>query len=190
MRKTIYYKDLKNDDFAGTNIETRPLRSDYIYVHRNFFWKIGTFIIYRIIAQPLVTLFTKLVFLQSFKNKRVLKEARGKGMYAYINHTSCLFDAFIPNMLVYHKKGYIVAGPDLMSIKGINNLVEMLGAIPLSSSISQTIQMKKCFETRIKEHSIISFYPEAHIWPYYNKIRPFADDSFFFPSKDGSPVSP
>ena len=31
-------------------------------------------------------------------------------------------------------------------------------------------------------------YPEAHIWPFYTKIRPFADSSFRYPIQYGCPV--
>ena len=38
-----------------------------------------------------------------------------------------------------------------------------------------------------KGHSIAIF-PEAHIWPYYNDIRPFQSKSFLYPVKLNSPV--
>ena len=31
-------------------------------------------------------------------------------------------------------------------------------------------------------------YPEAHIWPWYTKIRPFADTSFAYPVQLKAPV--
>lgn len=31
-------------------------------------------------------------------------------------------------------------------------------------------------------------YPEAHIWPYYTKIRPFKDSSFRYPVQYQCPV--
>ena len=33
----------------------------------------------------------------------------------------------------------------------------------------------------------ITIYPEAHIWPKYNKIRPFLSVSFSYPSKLNAP---
>lgn len=33
-------------------------------------------------------------------------------------------------------------------------------------------------------------YPEAHIWPYYTKIRPFIDGSFGYPVKFNAPSIP
>ena len=33
-------------------------------------------------------------------------------------------------------------------------------------------------------------YPEAHIWPYYTKIRPFVSASFKYPAKLKAPIIP
>ena len=35
-QKVYYYHDMKNDDFATTNIETVKLPDDYKYIKRNF----------------------------------------------------------------------------------------------------------------------------------------------------------
>ena len=34
----------------------------------------------------------------------------------------------------------------------------------------------------------ITIYPEAHIWPYYTKIRPFKDVSFKYPVQLNAPA--
>lgn len=38
--KIIYYKDEQNDDFAGNNIEKKPLGDDFKYVHTNIVYRI------------------------------------------------------------------------------------------------------------------------------------------------------
>ncbi len=185
--KIIYYSDELNDDFGDLGIKVRPLRKKYKYVHTNIVWRFIQFIVYRIIAQPLVTLYMKFVFLHSYRNRKVLKGLKS-GAYIYSNHTNNLPDVFIPYALVWHKKNYPIAGPALMSIKGINSLVEMLGAIPLASDFHQMGEMRKCIFLRIKQKAFVTIYPEAHVWPYYTKIRPFRENSFHFPAEDGSPV--
>ena len=95
MQKTIYYKDELNDYFAGMNIKMIPLRKNYRYVHKNIIWKIIEFFVYRLLAQPLVTLFMKFVYFQNYRNRKVFKGFRGGG-YIYSNHTSTLPDVFIP----------------------------------------------------------------------------------------------
>ena len=41
---------------------------------------------------------------------------------------------------------------------------------------------------RINKNNSITIYPEAHIWPYYTKIRPFKSVSFKYPIKLNKPV--
>lgn len=43
-------------------------------------------------------------------------------------------------------------------------------------------------ERRIDHHHPIVVYPEAHIWPYYTKIRPFKSTSFRYPIKYDVPA--
>lgn len=190
MKKTYYYKDELRDDFAktGGRIHTKPLREKYRYVHRNPLWRTIEFVLYRIIVQPIIFLYVKIAHGQRFRGRRAFKAARASGAYLYSNHTGYLLDAFCPNLACWHKHNYIVVGPDAMSIPGLNNIVEMAGAIPMGSSISQTREMVKCIQYREKHRGMVTIFPEAHIWPYYTDIRPFPDNSFRFPAMDGNPV--
>lgn len=43
-------------------------------------------------------------------------------------------------------------------------------------------------EKRIKEGASITIYPEAHVWPYYTKIRNFSHVSMKFPTITNAPV--
>jgi len=43
-------------------------------------------------------------------------------------------------------------------------------------------------EYRTNKKNSITIYPEAHIWPYYTKIRPFKSVSFKYPVKLNKPV--
>jgi len=186
--KTYYYSDPLNDDFAGTRIRTRPLRESFRYIHRGFLWRAAEFILYRLVAQPLVFLILKLGYGQSFRNRICLRRAKKSGAYFYANHTNALLDAYCPNIVRYGRRTHIIAGPDTMSIPGLNGLLEMLGVIPIGSSSRQKLEMERCVFRRAAEGRNIAIYPEAHIWPYYTGIRPFPAASFRFPARDGLPV--
>ena len=43
-------------------------------------------------------------------------------------------------------------------------------------------------EDKIREGHPVVIYPEAHIWPWYTKIRPFPDTSFAYPVQLNAPV--
>ena len=187
--KTIYYSDELNDYFASLGIKKKPLGDDFEYIHKNILWNTCSFVIYRMIAQPLVFVFVKVAHRQRFKNRKVLKTARKTGAFIYANHTNMLLDAFVPNIVKLRKRGYILVGPDTTSIPGLKNIVEMVGAIPLGQTLSENKEMLECINHRIaKNKGFITIYPEAHIWPYYTGIRDFKAGSFSYPCYTDTPV--
>ncbi len=185
--KTIWYSDPLNDDFAGTNIDTRAIPADYRFVDDRPLYRLAAAIVYEGIVRPLVTAFIRLRYRQRFVGREKLRSREG-GAFIFANHTMTAGDAFIPNMLDFRRKNYIVAGPDAVSIKGIGLLVKMLGAIPLASTTSGMAAFMAAIERRFREGATVTIYPEAHIWPYYTGIRPFRPTSFRYPARLGAPV--
>lgn len=57
----------------------------------------------------------------------------------------------------------------------------MFGAIPIPSNIKATRNFLDAIKIRINKGNCITIFPEAHIWPYYTKIRPFKSVSFRYP---------
>ena len=45
----------------------------------------------------------------------------------------------------------------------------------------------KAVDKRVAEGNGIVIYPEAHVWPYYTRIREFPDTSFHFPVENRVP---
>ena len=181
MDKVIYYKDELNDDFAVTkNHKKKKIDHKYNY-HKdsNILWAFFAFLIYYFIVKPLTHFIMVFGYHYKIINKKCLKEAKKRGGFIYSNHTNYMPDAFIPNHLI-RRKTYIVVDPTAVSIRGLGNLVVALGAIPLGD----TIGAKKNFLKSIKKHSnksLVTIYPEAHIWPYYTGIRNFTKDSIKYP---------
>lgn len=185
--RVVYYTDPLNDDFAGTDIRTKHIPAEYCYIHRSPGWRIAEFLIYYVIAYPLVWIACKVWLGLRFKNKKVLKKAGKQGYFLYGNHTRFL-DAFLPPMSAGPKKAFTVAGPDAVSIKGIRWLVEMLGVLPLPGERAGMKPFMAAMEERIAKGQVVAIFPEAHIWPFYNGIRPFKGTSFRYPAKFGAPV--
>ena len=185
--KTIYYSDELNDDFAGTNIKQKKLPDDFKYVHKGIFYRIGSFIL-TILAVPFLYLFLKVFYHQKFVNKKKLRKFRKTGYFIYANHTNGCLDAYIPQILAFPKKAYIVVNPDATSIFGIRTVVMMLGGLPLPTDLKSTTKYLDAIKQRIKQKSVIMIYPEAHIWPYYTDIRHFRYESFIYPARLNKPV--
>jgi len=62
----IYYKDLLNDDFAGTNIKEKKVDGKYKYIHKNLIWRCCSFIFYHIFKKT-YSLSVELLFSKTIK---------------------------------------------------------------------------------------------------------------------------
>lgn len=187
-RKIIYYSDELNDEFSIAKITPKKIDGNYIYVHNSFIKKLTHFFWYRIIATPIAFLYTKIVFRHKIVNKQILNKYKFTGYFMYGNHTQDIADAFIPNMLNFPKDNYVIVHPNNVSIPMLGKITPSLGAIPLPDDMSAYRNFIQAIEKRTTERNCIVIYPEAHIWPYYTKIRPFSDASFAYPVKQKVPV--
>lgn len=187
-KKIIYYSDPLNDDFAGTKIQNKPLEKDYKYEITNPIRKIWSAFIYKIVARPVLWGLTKIKYHQKYKNKHLLKQMRKEGAFVYANHTGYLLDVAVCNALAFKQRNYTTAGTDAFSIWGIKNLLKDLGATPIDPSITHTKNLLRFMKKAIKQKQTITIFPERHIWPYYNKIRPYDERSFKYPAMFNAPV--
>ena len=187
-RKVIYYSDELNDEFSVAEIKAKPIDGNYVYIHSSAVKKFTHFFWYRIVANPIAFLYTKISFHHKIVNKKILKPYRKTGYFMYGNHTQDIADAFIPNVLSVRKDNYVIVHPNNVSMPVLGRITPYLGAIPLPDDKEAYANFTDTIEKRVKERKGIIIYPEAHIWPYYTGIRPFADTSFHYPVKYGTPV--
>ena len=187
-KKVIYYKDLLNDDFAGTNIKEKRVDGKYKYIHKNIFWRLGSFLFYHIFAFPFLAFYVRFIAGVRFKyeNKKELKALKSK-YFLYGNHTGVI-DAYIPSMIAFPRKSRIITSPDAVAIKGVASAARLLGALPVPTTTTAYKNFINAIEYYYNTRSPIVIYPEAHIWPYYTDIRPFVDTSFSYPIKLNAPV--
>ena len=191
MSKRVYeFSDELNDDFAATqSIGADRVESDFPYVRGGFGWKLGAFVCYRLIATPVAWLFCKLGFGLRICGRENLKGIRG-GFCLYGNHTQHAADAFIPSLISFPRRTYILTGRETVSIPGLRSIVQMMGAMPLPSDAKALPHLQSAIECRLSQEHVVAVYPEAHIWPYYTHIRPFRAGSFVYPVRCGVPAVP
>ena len=187
-KKTLYYTDPVNDDFANISIEPKPLPRGFPFVIKNPFWRAAEFVFYRIIATPLIWLFCKIGFGLRIKNRRALRKLRGTGYYMYGNHTQDLMDAYSPTIVNFPRFTHIVVGPQAVASPALRVPVQLLGGIPVPGDHKGLAAFVKALSYRVGHRRVVAIYPEAHIWPWYTGIRPFPDASFTYPVKDGVPA--
>ncbi|MBR1802924.1 MAG: hypothetical protein IJ777_03010 [Clostridia bacterium] len=187
-KKVIYYEDELHDEFSTAKIIPRKIDANYQYIHRNPIWNITSYLLQNVFSMPIKVLYAKMKFHIQYIGKEKLKPYKKQGYFIYVNHTQIFADTFIPSIGNYPKRNFFVVNPENISMKGLGTMVEMLGAIPVPGNKTAMKHFLEAIETRITKKSSITIYPEAHIWPYYTKIRPFTDVSFQYPVKWNTPA--
>lgn len=187
-RKIIYYTDELDDEFSKAKITPKKIDSSYVYCHESIFKRITHFFWYRIIAMPLAFVYTKRKFSHKVVGREKLKACIDSGYFLYGNHTQDIGDALIPNMMDVGRDKYFIVHPNNVSMPILGKITPSLGAIPLPDDLAAYKNFLAALECRIEEKAGVVVYPEAHIWPYYTKIRPFTDTSFAYPVKLGVPT--
>lgn len=186
----IYYSDDINVDFQTTGGAKRPkLDENYEYIRKKPLEIFFSWILYWLIAHPilaLVCIFSGI----TFKDKKNLKELKNKGYFIYSNHISNFDMIMINAYLIWNKRVNILGFTDVLAIPFARKLAKPLGYIPLGDSIKTQKNMMDCFDYYIKKKQAILIFPEAHVWPYYTKIRDFPAGSFHYPAKCNAPVVP
>lgn len=186
-KKVIYYNDELNDEFSEAKIIPRRIDENYKYFH-NPLWDFCSFLIQNVLSIPLKFGYNFFKFRHRYVGKEKLKKYKKTGYFIYANHTQPISDTFTTSNAIYPKRSFIIANPENISMKGMKTFVEMLGAIPVPGNKGAFKIFLRVIDDKIKKGYAISIYPEAHIWPYYTKIRPFKSVSFKYPVKLNTPV--
>lgn len=185
--RKIEYRDELNDEFSDAKIKPKRIDEKYEYLPKSVFRRCFFSVLYRLAAKPIAFLFLKCKFGWRVRNKKVLKKEKG-AYFLYGNHTSVAADPLIPAMLAGKKHAYVVVHAANVSIPLVGNLIAALGALPLPDDKAAAKNFLAALKYRVEESEAICIYPEAHIWPYYTKIRPFVDTSFRYPVNFGVPT--
>ncbi len=187
-RTVIYYQDELNDEFSTAVIKPRRIDESYVYDRSGPFRAFTRFFWYRIVATPPAFLYVKLSLHQRTVGREKLKPFRKTGIFIYGNHTQSIGDPLTPNVFCFPQRVSFIVHANNVSMPVLGRINPSLGAIPLPDTREAHRNFVNCVNSRIEKGSAVVIYPEAHIWPYYTKIRPFSDASFGYPAKSGTPV--
>lgn len=184
----IYYQDELNDEFAGDHIKAKKIDGTYLYVRESAMDRIAHTFWYHIIAIPLAKIYMRIHFQHSVVNGQVLKNAGENGYYMYGNHTHPLGDALIPTLVNRPVDVATIVHPNNVSMPFLGKITPYLGALPLPDDREAMKHFLGALDHVLEKDDCVMIYPEAHIWPYYTKIRPFKDSSFRYPVQAHVPV--
>ena len=179
--KVYFYDNELEDEFSGIERSTVVVDKSYRYRHGRV-WCAAAWVLYHIIMTPVAFFYMKLKFGMRIVGREKLKKSRGECAFFYGNHTHIPGDGYIPACISFPRKALILAHPDNVSLYGTRNIMEMLGAFPVPNRMSGMKGFMGELGRRVEAACPIFIYPEAHIWPYYTKIRPFTEKSFRYPA--------
>lgn len=186
QNRTVYYKSYK-DDFIESKNQLYELPENYVWNHTNLFYRISSCLLYKI-ATIFDYFYCKFVLRIKVKNSKILKKYRKTGYFLFGNHTQPIGDAFIPAYVCGGKRVGVVVSPANLGIPVLGKLLPMLGALPVPKTRKGLMKFKETIGVKVRAGNCIVIYPEAHVWEYYTKIRPFSADSFRFPVENDMPT--
>ena len=188
LPEVIYYRNELEDEFSTAVITPKVIDGSYPYDRTKGLGRIACFFWHRIVAMPIAYCYLKLKFRHKVVGKKAFKQAKKQGFFIYGNHTQIIGDALIPTFVRVPHDAYVIVHPNNVSMKGLGKITPSLGALPLPDNMRAYKNFVRAISTRIREGNNVVIYPEAHIWPYYTKIRPFTDVSFSYPVSEKRPV--
>ncbi|MCI8519854.1 MAG: hypothetical protein HFJ51_07595 [Clostridia bacterium] len=88
------------------------------------------------------------------------------------------------------KRVYFTTLEDSFKIPFVRHLIKLLRAIPIPKESKNKPYFIKALDKTLKSGDMLHFYPEAALWPYYNKIRNFKTGAFHFAVRNEVPIVP
>lgn len=185
-KRTEYYTSF-DTDFAGKNLKGKKLSKNYKYVRHGFLHSVWHFICYRCFATPLAFFHRVFIGHEKIIGKEKLRGFEHRGYFVYANHTQSASDAFLPNLAIFPKRGYIAVSPKNFSLPLLGKSLYYFGALPVPDGRQALRDFSFAISERISEGAAVVIYPEAHLWLYATKLRPFGDAAFTYPVRCGAP---
>ena len=189
--RVFYYTSEEDDPIKTKEQEKKEkvlLPEGYEFIPKNPFVRMYSAILFRGF-KVFARYYAKFYLHMDIKGREKFKKVRGKGYVIYANHTNPFHDAFSP-ALVADRRIFTIISPVNLKLPGIGKYLPMIGGIPLGTNLEEKKAMNEAVDKRLKQKKCLVIYPEAHVWPYYTKIRKFpaGDKSFKYAVRNDLPI--
>lgn len=186
--KTVLFEDECRDEFSGVIRKEKQIDENYRYERSSILWKATSVFLYRVIMLPFAYCYSRIVFGLRIHGKKKLRPYQKQGYFLIGNHTQVPGDGFFQALVSFPKKSYVIVNSDNVALKGTEQFMLMVGAMPLPTTLKGYKKFLKILGDRCQCGNSIVIYPEAHIWPYYTGIRNFPQTSFAYPVSFKKPI--
>ena len=160
----------------------------YRFVNRNVFFRLGSWLLFYVIAVPLLDIASRLFFGLKIRGKKNLRFLKG-GAVTVTNHCHVLDSPMVACSL-FPRKPFFATLKTNLEIPVIRRLVRLLGGVPIPESPKALHAFMESMHTQLQKGRIVHFYPEASLWPWHGELRPFRNGAFHLAVKSGVPVVP
>lgn len=190
-KEKIVYEPLTSDGKVLTNPEKKKkiVIGDKYKYKKNIFIEVWQFFFYYFLAKPLFLIYGKIFLGIKVYNKQNLKGIKG-GAITVSNHVHYLDFSIATNFIGGFKRSHIISNKENFNVPFAGKLAAAYGVMPLPDTIKSQINFYKQVNTYLKQGRYIHLFPEASMWPYYNKLRPFKQGAFHFASQNNLPIIP
>lgn len=188
----VFYYDSEEDDPIKTKEQEKKekvlLPEGYEFIPKNPLVRAYSAVLFRGF-KVFARFYGRFYLHMKIVGREKFKKARGKGYVIYANHTNPFHDAFSP-ALVADRRIFTIISPVNLKLPGIGKYLPMIGGIPLGTNEVEKEEMNRAVDKRLKQKKCLVIYPEAHVWPYYTKIRKFpaGDKSFKYAVRNNLPI--
>ncbi|MBA1392638.1 1-acyl-sn-glycerol-3-phosphate acyltransferase [Lactobacillus sp. XV13L] len=180
MGKHVYYYHSLNDDVVTNRGQDYHLPADYVTFPANGKNKLWSAVV-RPASRLISMVYVRLIRRIRVVGKDKLRTAKGQGCFIYGNHTQVFGDVVLPLSIMPASSYYALAAESNWGIPILGKLILPYFGLPVGQSIKQAGKLLRAVKHVIDDRKAVVIYPEAHVWPYYTKIRPFPATSMHFP---------
>ena len=161
---------------------------NYKYVSKSKIFMLLSNFMYYVIAFPILRILTKIIYDFKIEGNENIKDLK-TGAISVSNHVLFL-DCAMVGLASIDKTIYYTTLEGSFKIPFVRKLIKILRAIPIPKSIKNKSHFVKAINELLQNKCIVHFYPEASLFPYYNKIRNFKDGAFSFAIRNNVPIIP
>lgn len=184
MKREYSYKDYTDDVVQVAGQDFR-LPEDYEWVRTDVWYRVCSFLLYGII-RGVAWIYCRLVLGVHIHGGWLLDNEEG-GIMLVGNHTQEVGDAFIP-VVANRRRINTIISPANLKVPVLGPMLRMIGGLAIPDGIRQMGRFGESIAYRARQGHCIVVYPEAHVWPYYTKLRPFPSTSFRYSVENNLPV--
>lgn len=191
-KERVFYYESEEDDPIKTDEQEKKvevgLPENYQFIPKNIFVRLYSSILFYVF-KTFGQYYERVYWGAKFYGREKLKESKGKGYVIYANHTNPFHDVFGP-AIAANRRIFTIISPVNLKVPGIGKLLPYLGGLPLGKTKTEKAAFNDAVDKRLAQKKCLVIYPEAHVWPYYTKIRKFpaGDRSFKYATRNNVPI--